>query len=761
MVFRENPLRNIDLILAANSLRGTVDPCNDQIWHLSCAEGEPSAFSISTSYGLRAYGMRIFPRFHLKNDIVTNPDAFSMYPSIKFQAPEFVELEFKPFPFIDVNLQIWVPTSQVVVGQATITLSSSQPELLLVEWVVMLEPFEGGKHMTPAVHGVNTILAGKSRNLEPVFLLTGMPRTNSSAYPSLGLEIALRPDIPRKITWVLSSLENEDLSFFSARRYAASDLDNEQEKLAMNRAQKELLITGGNERGIDKLFSANQSRLVQLLLPPFGKFTNHSIIQSRIEDHGFSHSRDGTDSGPDWGIQNPIDAFIASRILLPSQPEILKGFIQNFLDQQSDKGTLDMNCCWNGKRSGLNATPLLISLAAEVFTYTQDEGWLNRVIPQLVLGIKSWLIKDGSNVTPDFPSWQHILQTGLLPNPTDNINETIIQETLLRTANSPALTAFLFREFKYLQVLTANRVRPELSSWLEENTNRLFDQVQSCWNGKEGYFQYQDRKNHSHLNSKKTLTYKKNGTFKCKRFTCFTRSSSVTLQLTELFHREINIRLGSADKTLTITEKLFVFHGNIGIGVVDIAAGEIEEISIKGLRKNEVVTISEPPLDHFDPTCLVPFWAGIANEEQTNIFLEQRLSLIRDLVESDQYSSIYKIILLEFLMSQGKKAETIQMLESFYNIFREPMDSQMGKLRSRTLQLDDLIPIKLLLSLYGIEQWTPNEIVLEIDDAPLPPITVQYGKTTIEFLQGQRKVTHANGETVILKQPGKVKIMTA
>jgi hypothetical protein len=111
-------------------------------------------------------------------------------------------------------------------------------------------------------------------------------------------------------------------------------------------------------------------------------------------------------------------------------------------------------------------------------------------------------------------------------------------------------------------------------------------------------------------------------------------------------------------------------------------------------------------------------------------------------------------------MSQGKKAETLHLLENFYKVFGAQQESQGGKERSTTQDLDDLIPTKPLLTLYGVEKWTKNEIILEIDDAPLPPITVQYGKTTIEFLQGLRKITHANGETVILNQPGKIKIMT-
>jgi len=203
----------VNRIIAADALLGKVDPCNDHVWRLTSGQGEPVALSLFTTYGLRAYGMRIFPRFHMKNEVVTNPTAFAQIPTIPFQTPDFVEIRFRPFPTIDAVLRVWVPSSQVIMGQVTLLLNGDQPDLLVMEWVAMLEPFPGGRKMSAKEHGVNTVLAGKTRDIEPVFLLTGIPGTESSSYPNLGLELALRPSVPRQFTWVLASLENEDLSF--------------------------------------------------------------------------------------------------------------------------------------------------------------------------------------------------------------------------------------------------------------------------------------------------------------------------------------------------------------------------------------------------------------------------------------------------------------------------------------------------------------------------------------------------------------------
>ncbi len=757
----EGRSKKLDLILAADSLKGKTDPCNDHIWRLTSGEGEPVALSLTTTYGLRAFGMRLFPRFHLKNETVTNPDSFSEIPSIRFQTPDFIDLGFKPFPSLDVTLKIWVPSSQVLVGQVTITLSSKQPESLLMEWVAILEPFSGGKQMSAKEHGINTILTGKSRDIEPVFLLAGMPRTDSSAYPSLGLEMALRPSLPRKLTWVLASLENEDLSFFTARRYTASSLDTEQLKLEMSHFQNRLSI-GMKGSPIEEIFLSNRNRMEQLILPPFGRFKHPSIVQSRNEDNGYSQSRDGSDSGPSWGIQTTIDAFIASRILLPAQPEILKGIVRNFLDQQSNNGVLDMHTSWTGKRSGMNATPLLAGLVLEIYNCTQDAEWMERCFPQLLLGFKTWFNGEKTEESHVFPAWQHILQTGLVQDTPVFKNEIFTMETLIQTANSPALAALLYRECKSLQIMAEQKDDFEAATWLRQIYNQLFENIQSCWNEQESYFQYQDKINHSHLSSNKVLAYKRNGTFPVKGLKSFTSFIAITCQISEGISHPIEILINSPTKIHTLTHKSMDPNESTGIAVIQQSLSDINTITIKGLKKNESISFKEPDLSTIDASCIVPFWADAASEQQVNEFLDCKLPILEDMLSREkQFPSFYKIMLLEFLLNHRRKLEALRLIKVMYGDLGEQLEIQNNKGLDAKQTFNDLFPIKLILSLYGIEKWTPSEIILENDDTLLPPITVQYGQTTIEFLQGRRKITHANGETTILDKPGKTRVLTA
>ena len=642
MSFPSSRAEKIDIILAADAGEGNVDVCNDHIWRLTTEDGEPKALSLSTTFGLRAYGMRIFPRFHMNGEIVTNPNSFSQYPKLQFYSSSFAEIDFKPFPSIDAILRLWVPASQILVGQVSLTLNTEQTESMLMEWAASLEPFPGGTTMSPIDQKINTILAGKTRDLEPVFMMTGMPRANNSAYPSLTLEMALRPSVPRQFTWVLSSLENKDLSFYTARRYTASTLESEQLRQEILQS-KQFFVVGSQNRSFETQIRSSQIRIDQLILPPFGKFRHPTLTTTRMPDHGYSRSHDGSDSGPAWGIQTTLDTFLAARMLLPGQPDILKGLLQNFLDQQADNGALEMLTSWTGKRSGKIATPLCVGLALDLFNYTQDKDWLGRVFPQLLQSLNAWFSPSIDRDQDGFPEWQHVLQTGLGSTAGDSGVETL--ETLVQCAESPALAALLYKEFKSLLVMANTLGIIESSEWLNKKTLLLKELVQSCWNEKEGFFQYRDYMNHTLKTSSRVISYKRNGHFPIATQKSNASSTVVRIERSTDSPHGFIIQIQTTGQVLTFTERSFVWRGAKGLAVLDIPVGDIQSIDIRGLKKSESLHLSEPAFDHFDASAIIPFWAGCASTDQLRRFVEGKLASFEDMAKADQLPAHIKCML--------------------------------------------------------------------------------------------------------------------
>ena len=99
------------LTLAADFRLCTPDYVNDQIWELETGGGDPPALALHTTYGLRARLMRIFPRFSLGTQAVTDPARFFQPPRLRRFYPNFLLLEFSPFPGLDVVAEYWGPDS--------------------------------------------------------------------------------------------------------------------------------------------------------------------------------------------------------------------------------------------------------------------------------------------------------------------------------------------------------------------------------------------------------------------------------------------------------------------------------------------------------------------------------------------------------------------------------------------------------------------------------------------------------------------------
>ena len=687
MSFPSSRAEKIDIILAADAAEGNVDVCNDHIWRLTTEDGEPKALSLSTTFGLRAYGMRIFPRFHMNGEIVTNPNSLSQYPKLQFYSSSFAEIDFKPFPSIDATLRLWVPASQILVGQVSLTLNTDQTESMLMEWAASLEPFPGGTTMSPVDQKINTILAGKTRDLEPVFLMTGMPRANSSAYPSLTLELALRPSVPRQFTWVLSSLENKDLSFYTARRYTASSLESEQLRQEILQS-KQFFIMGSQNNSFDSRIRSSQIRINQLILPPFGKFHHPTLVNTRMPDHGYSRSHDGSDSGSAWGIQTSLDTFLAARMLLPGHPDILKGLLQNFLDQQGDNGTLDMLTSWTGKRSGKIATPLCAELALDLYSYTQDTDWLGRVFPQLLQGLNAWFSPVADRDQDGFPEWQHILQTGL-SSPANNSDEEIL-ETLVKCAESPALAALLYKECESLLVLADTLGITDPNEWLNQKARLLKELVQSCWNEKRGFFQYRDYLNHTLKTSPKVISYKRNGHFPIAAQKSNASSAIVRIERLTDTPLGLKIQIQTANQTLTVTERSFVWRGAKGLAVLDIPIGEMQSIDIRELKKSESLYLSEPAFDHFDASAIIPFWAGCASTDQLRRFVEVNLAPFEDMAKAEQLPAYIKCMLLETLIKNRYPEQALKLFESWYGKVGEFTEIPNGGSLPQNNNLDEL-----------------------------------------------------------------------
>jgi hypothetical protein len=184
------PCDPLALTLAADFRLCTPDYLNDQIWEIEIGGGDPSAFSLRTTYGLRAHTMRLYPRFSSDGLTVSDPSTFPLPPILRKFFPNFLSFDFSPINNIHIQAEYWVPDSNTISGHFTITNRGSKSSNILLELCGQLNPMEGQSLAPQVVQSVN-ILVGRSADLTPVLFLTGGAQPGPGPYPSLSVDLTL------------------------------------------------------------------------------------------------------------------------------------------------------------------------------------------------------------------------------------------------------------------------------------------------------------------------------------------------------------------------------------------------------------------------------------------------------------------------------------------------------------------------------------------------------------------------------------------
>ena len=483
----------LNLTLAADFRLCTPDFANDHIWELELGGGDPSAVALRTTYGLRARSMRIFPRFTLGNQTVTVPTAFPLPPRLRSFFPNFLLLEFSPFPDIAVAAEYWIPDSHTAAGRFTVTNCGGKPLSLLLELCGQLVPLEGQSLAAVSMQSVN-VLSGRSADLAPVIFLSGGPQPGPGPYPSLSLDLALAVDGKRTIAWAEAALADPGDSFELARRTAACSWEAEQTRIEMTNAAQTIEVYTGDPDW-DAAFAFSQKTAFSLFFGPSQYLPCPSFVLARQPDHGHSTRGDGSDYSYLWSGQPPLEAYYLAS-LLPGAPELAAGLVRNFLATQTDDGTVDWKPGLAGQRGRWLSTPLLASLAWRTYQRTRDVNFLHEIQPGLKAFLQSWFNESHDRDRDGFPEWDHPLQTGLEDNPAYTVWTQDGQGAEISATESPALSAMLYREAQSQMLIAETLGLSEVSEQMEEKAKELHRLTEECWEAEANLYRNRDRDTH-------------------------------------------------------------------------------------------------------------------------------------------------------------------------------------------------------------------------------------------------------------------------
>ncbi len=618
------------LILAADARLSKPNYFDDQIWELNLNSGEPAGLSLRTTYGLRARSMRLLPRFSEKDKAVSDTSRFAVPPVIHRFFPNYALLSASPFEGIDVIMEYWAPGSDHIGGRFRILNSGVTPRAIQLDWVAaMIVPEEEGRSLSPRkMEGVN-VLAGAAGNLRPVIFLSGGSQARTSPSTSLQIQLELQPGLDSVVYWGHAAAPDESVSFELARRFATHSWEAEFARIEMTNAMQ-LEIQSGNPDW-DLAFALGQTAAYRLVHGPTEHLPHHSYVHTRLPDQGYSLRGDGSDYDHLWNGQNVLETWHLANQLLPANPDLVRGFLDNFLHTQREDGEIDWQPSMNGKTSGTLATPILATLAWRIYQLSQDQAYLIKVFPLLQKFINNWFSpahdRDGNGI----PEWDHPIQTGFDDNPLFAHWQPWAQGAEIGYFESPSLCGMLYMECTSLLKIAREINFAASVPSLERKMARLKESLERAWDPEAASYRYIDRETR----------------LSTPGFALGNRKGSGLINLADRkldFPLRLSVRIlrngeGIREPLITILgtdgeghpQKEEIEPGRVkwslgwGTGVSEQIYSAITFVQVEGVLDEDEIFVRSLDYRHLDQTLLAPLWAGMPSEDQARALIKNTI----------------------------------------------------------------------------------------------------------------------------------------
>jgi len=773
----------LSLSLASDARLGSTDYVNDHIWTLALGGGDPPALAVLTTYGLRARSMRLFLRFHEDEHSIMDPDEFNQPPAIRRFYPNYLLVHFAPFPELDVRCEYWVPQSHVICGRVKITNLGKRARNLRIELVSQLNPNEG-YIMAPIEVDNVLVLGGQTAGLNPVTFMTGGAVLGAGPFPSLAIDVQSGPSAESGYYWSHATLGDHESSFALARASVVGPWQAEIARLELLNSGSVEIHSGDSDW--DAAFALAQKVAYSLFIGPTKHLPNNSIALVRQPDNGFSIRGDGSDYNHLWNGQTPLECYYLSSLILPAGVDIIKGMLLNFIATQLEDGTIDWKPGLAGQRGRLLATPLLVSLAWRIFQVSEDVSIINHVYPALLKFLLAWFRKEHDRDIDGVPEWDHPVQAGFEDHPTFSHAHDWALGINISTVESPALTAFLYKECCTLLKMAELISRSEGVTELKAYSNRLRSALDAAWDPQGRIYRYIDRDSHLCSRGEMIVQSKGAGVIPIQR--SFDKPVRLHVRIDAQSEMTRHPRLfihGAGISGQHRVEQLTETHFRWLLGSANLTGERlytrIDHLEFQGLEVDDRISVFGTDLRELDQTLLLPLWAEMLTTDRAESLthrtitrsksfwrayglpgcLRKKASMPAEVCESIHLP--WNHLIGEGLLAYGYRTEAAELLSRIMSAvigclkteqcFRQYYHAGTGQGLGERNALTGLAPVGLFLETLGVRFISPHKVILQGFN-PFPwPVTVKYRGSTVLRHKDKTTVVFSDGQTVQVTDP--------
>lgn len=773
----------LSLILASDPRTAPTDYLDDQIWELALDGGDPPAFGLKTTFGLRARLVRVFLRFTEGDQVRSNPADFHAQPELNKIYSNFIEASFMPFEGIDVISEYWVPNSHAVAGRVTVCNHSERDRDLFCEVVGQLSSNDG-QRFAPFEMSAATLLCGHTSGLSPVIFMTGGAKSGVGPYPSLSLKYHLASGETRQFSWVETALKDRDASYNLAREISAVNWEAVKSRIEMLNASQVEITTGNPDW--DAAFMLAQKAAANLVIGPTASLPCPSFVSTRQPDQGYSLKGDGSDYSHLWNGQTAFEANYLLNILLPGHAETAQNILSNFFANQAENGQIDFKPGLGGQKNHMLATPLLAEMVWKVFEVTGSLEFLEQSFSPLRSFLECWFSQEHDRDQDGYPEWDNPLQTGLEYHPHYSRWQSASLGIQISVAESPALGAMLCNECDRLAQIAEKLQRIGEVEELLAKRDHLKDQIESTWAEAAGSYLDRDRDVHVSPPGEILLNSKGAGYFMLRKSFAQPVRLVIQIRTDEAIRRHpvifIHGRSASGQARIEkIDDGQFRWMPGLGQLTGRINYSFLERIEIYGLEPEDQTIVQNINFFNLDLTMLSPLWAGIPDEERAEKMLAEAITYpavfwreygLPVCPQPDPeyntescwslnlpWNALVGSGMVRYDFRKPAAELVIRLMSAIINTlkkdraFRGSYHAETGIGSGEYHSLNGIAPLGLFLEVLGIQLISPKRVFLRGFN-PFPwPVTVKYRGLTINRLKEKTEVVFPGGQAFVIADP--------
>ncbi len=612
------PLSQMRVFLAADARfpHPAQEPEGDVVWMVHQRTTLPLAPALETLLGLQVQSLALFPLFGRGEEgpWLVDTGEYTHPPEIHAFLPDYVQLQARPFPELEVTWEMWVVSGVTVVGRVHWTWEGTTAQVFRWGWAGWLRPLREGAPFEPRTRGAITYLVGSTPVGHALLYMTGGPEGILGPYPALVLRHEAQPGERRTFTWVWTLDQEEEAGFTRARHWAAQPWEAHRARRLLLDAQMPRVRTG--QARIDRTLARGRQAAPRYLVRSPRAERPYLVVHRRPED-----PRLGSSTAEDVPTFPELWYWVTQYGLPGVQPWVLP-LVEALVAVRNRHGEMDGRPALWGPQGQFLAHPLAVDLVWRIHQVWRDDAFLRRVFPALWDLLQAWFSPRHDRDGDGWPEWDHPAQVGLPLVPECSPWHAWSTGLDVRTVESPALLGFLYRACRQMADMARVLEREEAVATAEAWARNL----QHLWQAHRGTRLlpgHRDRDTHLSPKGRRLWQGRGEGRFSMEPPLTVDPPSRLVVHLFALTasRSQAQVRITGRDPQGRRVQAHFLPDGfrwyeGRGVATTEAVFQAVDEVELRGLKRRDRVVLRVANLTQKDISLFIPQWAGLVSPEE-------------------------------------------------------------------------------------------------------------------------------------------------